>query len=41
MYSPISKILTDYKEGKIEHWDAHNKLLVLCNNINLDTKLTA
>lgn len=27
MYSPISKILTDYKNGKIEHWDAHDKIL--------------
>ena len=29
MYSPISKILTDYKNGKIDHWDAHDKILRL------------
>jgi len=29
MYSPISKILTDYKEGRLEHWEAHDKILRL------------
>lgn len=39
MYSPLSKILKDYKEGKTEHWETHDKILGLFNVVEQSEQL--
>tara|TARA_R110000751_G_scaffold192009_1_gene297613 strand:+ start:7625 stop:7927 length:303 start_codon:yes stop_codon:yes gene_type:complete len=29
MYSPLSKLLQDYRDKKTDHWETHNKILTL------------
>lgn len=38
MYSPLSKILKDYKEGKTEHWETHDKILRLFDVEDYESK---
>lgn len=39
MYSPLSKLLKDYKEGKTEHWETHDKILRLFNDVGQSEQL--
>lgn len=39
MYSPLSKILEDYKQGKVEHWKTHDQILRLFNVVGQSKQL--